>query len=129
MPLYLLDTNILIDLSGPRRSRRFFERVLEEPAARLATSILCAAEYAAGAGGREEDFLKDLIKAGELEILPLDAVEDAFRAGHLRRKDSLGLPDALILTTALRHNAHLLTHDSEFLKKARSFVTASDPLD
>lgn len=128
MSLYLLDTNVLIDLSGPRHSRGFFERILGESSTRLSTSMLCIAEYAAGAGPGEEAFLKGLIDGGELDVFPIDSIEDALRAGHLRKKDSLGLPDALILMTALRHHAHLLTHDGEFLKKARTIVPTSDPI-
>lgn len=128
MALYLLDTNILIDLAGKKASRAFFETLLEEAQVRLTTSILCIAEYMAGAAKKEEGFLKDWIKSGELEVLFLDSVEDAIAAGNLRKRHSLGLPDALILASALRARAHLLTHDEVFLNKVKVFLPASDPL-
>ena len=127
MSLYLLDTNILIDLAGERHSSRFFERLLGDPQARLATSVLCVAEFMAGANKKEEGFLKEWIQSGELEVFYLDSAEDAFAAGNLRKRNSLNLPDALILTSALRTRAHLLTHDELFLKKAKELVAASDP--
>lgn len=129
MPLYLLDTNILIDLAGPRISGAFFEEILEEPELQLATSILCVAEFMAGAGVREEKFLKEWIQRDELEVFSLDSMEDAIKAGSLRKKHSITLPDALILATALRFKAHLLTHDQPFLKKAKALILASDPFE
>ena len=128
MPFYLLDTNILIDLAGARHSHRFFDEILDEPGLRVGTSVLCVAEYMAGAGVKEGKFLKDWITADELEVLYLDSVEDAYRAAEFRKRQSLTLPDALILASALRTRAHLLTNDQLLLKKARSFIRVSDPL-
>ncbi len=128
MSLYLLDTNILIDLAGKRDSHPFFERLMEDPHLRLATSILCIAEYMAGASSKEEHFLKNWIKSGELEVFYLDSIEDAMAAGNLRKRNAMNLPDALILVSALRTRAHLLTHDEIFLKKAKVFIPATDPM-
>ena len=128
MPFYLLDTNILIDLAGEKSSKTFFEGLLEDPGVRLGTSILSIAEFAAGAGPQEEKFLKDWLQTEELEVICLDTVEDAFRAGELRRKHSLTLADALILASAVRERAHLLTHDEIFLKKAKTVIRVTDPL-
>lgn len=128
MPLYLLDTNILIDLAGPKSSRSFFDALLEEPDTRLGTSILCLVEFMAGADAREEKFMTAWISSEELDLIYLDMVDDAIRAGALRKKHSLALPDALILVAAARLRAHLLTHDDAFLKKAKRIVRASDPI-
>ena len=128
MSLYLLDTNVLIDLAGEKHSSPFFEGILSEPDARLGTSILCLAEFMAGAGLKEEKFLRRWLDAGELEILCLDAVEDAFLAGDLRKKQGMLLPDALILASAIRLRAHLLTHDGILLKTAKKYISVRDPL-
>ena len=68
MPLYLLDTNILIDLAGEKISRPFFEDNIPKPGFGLSTSILCMAEYMAGANSKEEKFLKNWIKSGEGDV-------------------------------------------------------------
>lgn len=125
--MHLLDTNILIDLAGERKSAPFFESLLNESNLQLGTSILCLAEFAAGAAPREEKFLRDWIRSRELEVIFLDAVEDAFEAGAMRMKQNLSLPDALILASAIRVGAHFITHDGTLLKKAKTFLKASDP--
>ena len=128
MPFYLLDTNILIDLAGPKLSHLFFDKALEDKTLRLGTSILCAAEFFTGANAKESKFLKDWIETGELELVYLDSLEDAVEAGAIRKKYLLSMPDALILASCLRARAHLLTHDDVLLKKAAKLLSASDPI-
>ena len=128
MPFYLLDTNLLIDLAGPRGSAPFFDRVLNEENVRLGTSILCVAEFMAGAGKRDGKFLLDWIETDELQVVYLDTVDDALRAGDMRRKRGCSLPDALILASALRAKAHLLTHDETLLKRCRDLLPVTDPI-
>ncbi|MBI3541622.1 MAG: PIN domain-containing protein [Deltaproteobacteria bacterium] len=128
MSLYLLDTNILIDLEGAKASRPFFDDLLERESLRLGTSILCIAEFMSGARSPEGRFLRSWLKSGELEVLYLDALEIALQAAHFRKMNGFNLPDALILSTALHYKAHLLTHDIAFLKKASHFVSVSDPV-
>lgn len=128
MPSYFLDTNILIDVAGAKRAGAFFERAFEEVHLRLVTGILCISEFMAGAGPKEEAFLKSWIQSGELEVYPFDSVEDAILAGEMRKKHKLALPDAIILVSAMRARCHLLTHDGLLLKKAKSFVAVLDPL-
>lgn len=128
MTLYLLDTNILIDLAGERKTAHFFNQILEKKGLRLCSSILCIAEYRVGAVPKELVFLEKWLASKELEILYLDHLEIAEKAANFRKKESLSLPDALILATALHGNAHLLTHDQEFLEKSKKFISASDPL-
>lgn len=127
MSLYILDTNILIDLAGAKRSRRFFDQRLTDPQLRLATPILCVAEFYAGAGKREARFLENWIEQEGLEIIYLDSLQDAVKAGQLRKKHALMIADAIILASTLRVRGHLLTHDGEMLKKSRPLLEASDP--
>ena len=127
MPLYLLDTNILIDVTGKKKTAPFFNKLLDQGGVHLATSVLCLAEFSAGAGKMEEKFIKDWLESGELEVLFLDSWELALAGGNLRKRNDLTLPDALILATALKVRAHLLTQDLEFLKKAKGFIAATDP--
>lgn len=129
MPAYLLDTNILIDLAGARRSRAFFQSALQQSDTRILTSILCVAEYLAGASAAEERFLRQWLASGELQIVYLDELLDAERAAQLRKRYGLALPDALIVAGAIRVEGRLLTHDALLLQKARKEVAVSDPLD
>lgn len=128
MPFYLLDTNILIDLAGPKLSHPFFDNALEEKTLRLGTNILCAAEFFTGANAKEAKFLNDWIETGELELVYLDSLEDAIEAGTLRKRNNLSMPDALILASCLRAKAHLLTHDAILIKKAKKLLSVLDPI-
>ncbi|MBI2336467.1 MAG: PIN domain-containing protein [Deltaproteobacteria bacterium] len=127
MVSYLLDTNILIDLCGGKRGKSFFQKILKGEEARIATSILCIAEFMAGAGRFEEKFLRHWIDSGELEIVYFDQLEDAYLAAKLRKENHLTLPDALILSCAIREKMHLLTYDADLLRNARHFISTSSP--
>ncbi|MBI4224462.1 MAG: PIN domain-containing protein [Deltaproteobacteria bacterium] len=127
MSLYLLDTNILIDLAGARKSRPFFDRLLGGSPVRLATHILCVAEFYAGAKGWEIKFLEDWVRQDGLEIIYLDSLQDAVKAGQLRKKHALTIADAIILSSAVRIRGHLLTKDADLLKKAKQLLEVSDP--
>jgi len=95
----------------------------------LVTSILCVAEFFGGARTLEASFLKNWIQSDELDLLYVDSVEDAIRAWEIRKRYRLTLPDSLILAAAKRHRASFLTHDHDFLNKARHVVRAQDPLE
>jgi predicted nucleic acid-binding protein len=125
--LYLLDTNILIDVAGKKKTAPFFNELLNQGGVQLSTSVLCLAEFSAGAGRVEENFIKNWLQTGELEVLYLDSWELALAGGNLRKRKEFTLPDALILATALKARAHLLTQDRDFLKKAKGFIAATDP--
>ncbi|MBI4125137.1 MAG: PIN domain-containing protein [Deltaproteobacteria bacterium] len=128
MTLYLLDTNILIDLAGAKRSRPFFDGILGASPFRLATHILCVAEFYAGGKEREVKFLEEWVRQDGLEIIYLDSLQDAAKAGRLRKKNALTIADALILSSTARIRGHLLTHDADLLKKAKQLLEVSDPL-
>jgi predicted nucleic acid-binding protein len=127
VPLYLLDTNVLIDVTGKKKSAAFINKLLDDGPIQLATSVLCLAEFAVGAGRVEEKFIRDWLQSGDLEVLFLDSSELVFAAGNLRKRNGFTMPDALILATALKAKAHLLTQDREFLKRAKIFIAATDP--
>jgi predicted nucleic acid-binding protein len=127
MAYYFLDTNILIDLIGKKQSRFFLERALNEAGTKLGTSILSVAEFMVGAHAKERDLLEMFLDSEEIEVVPLDSVDLAKNAARLRKEHFLTLPDALILASAIRQEAHLLTHDTDLLKKAKRFLKATDP--
>ncbi len=129
MSLYFLDTNVLIDLSGEKQSRSFFEKIVDISETRLASTIICISEFIAGAKASEIKFLKGWIQSGELEIFFLNSMELAFQAAEIRKRDLLALPDSLILASVIQVKGHLLTHDKTFLEKAKKYVSASDPFE
>ncbi len=127
MTVFLLDTNVLIDYFSARLTRPFFDDVFQAGSHRLMTSVICVAEYCAGADLKQEGLLEKWILSGELLMAYVDQYNDAQKAGALRRLHQLKLPDALILSSAIRENACLLTHDQNLLQKAGQHVHVWDP--
>lgn len=104
----LVDTDILIDfLRGHEAARDFVEQLPD----RVFISAITVAELHVGVrNGKERTALNEFL--GTLETLPLDA-ETAAEGGLLRRdygpSHGVGLNDALIAATALRHTLELCT--------------------
>ncbi|QQR80120.1 MAG: PIN domain-containing protein [Deltaproteobacteria bacterium] len=127
MLTYLLDTNILIDLATQKNSASFFEKIIQSKATTLVTSIICVAEFLTKSSREEEKFLKKFIESGELEVIGFQFMQEALKAGELRKKLGLRLPDAIVLMTCENRSTTLLTHDKEFFQKAKSVVKSIDP--
>lgn len=104
----LVDTDVLIDfLRGYEAARDFVAQLPEQ----VFVSAITVAELHVGVrNGKERAALTEFL--GTLETLPLDA-ETAAEGGLLRRdygpSHGVGLNDALIAATALRHNLELAT--------------------
>ncbi len=104
----LVDTDVLIDfLRGHEAARDFVAQLPEQ----VFISAITVAELHVGVrNGKERNALNDFL--GTLQILPLDA-ETAAEGGLLRRgygsSHGVGLNDALIAATALRHKLELCT--------------------
>lgn len=104
----LIDTDILIDfLRGHESARTFFERLPDQ----VFVSAITVAELHVGVReGTERASLAGFLDT--VETLPLDA-EIAAQGGLLRRdygkSHGVGLNDALIAATALRHRLSLAT--------------------
>jgi predicted nucleic acid-binding protein len=104
----LVDTDVLIDfLRGHEAARDF---VAELPEQVFVSAITVAELHVGVRNGKEHAALTEFI--GTLETLPLDA-ETAAEGGLLRRdygpSHGVGLNDALIAATALRHKLELFT--------------------
>lgn len=104
----LVDTDVLIDfLRGHEAARDFVAQLPEQ----VFVSAITVAELHVGVrNGKERVALTEFL--GTLEPLPLDA-ETAAEGGLLRRdygsSHGVGLNDALIAATALRHKLELAT--------------------
>ncbi|TVR74126.1 MAG: type II toxin-antitoxin system VapC family toxin [Spirochaetaceae bacterium] len=112
---YLLDTNVLSELSKPSPDTRvetWFDRVPEES---LYVSVVTLGEIQSGIERRAEGAKRNslLLWFGELQeaflgnILPFDT-DTALLWGRTRR---LPLMDGLIAATALRHSMVLVTRN------------------
>jgi len=128
VPLYLLDTNVLIDLTSEKKTFDFFEDLPKENLV-LATSLICVAEFTAGGHIKENQALKGLLQSGELITLAFQELEEAYSAGELKYKMALPLPDSVILATAIQHHAHLLTGDKILFTKAKQYIPVTNPFD
>lgn len=104
----LIDTDVLIDfLRGHESARDFMARLPKQ----VFVSTITVAELHVGVrNGKERAILTGFFDT--LEILPLDA-ETAAEGGLLRRdygpSHGVGLNDALIAATAIRHKLELAT--------------------
>lgn len=104
----LIDTDILIDfLRGHEAARDF---VVQLPEQAYISAITVAELYVGVRNGKERAALTEFLDT--LETLPLDA-ETAAEGGLLRRdygpSHGVGLNDALIAATSLKHKLELAT--------------------
>lgn len=129
MGLYLLDTNILIDIYSARKSQTFIHKIVNESQSRLGISIITLAEFFAGGGTSEHGLLKRWLGSGELSVHLLDDIAIAMSAGVLKQKENLLFADALILAHAISLKACLVSNDIDFCKKAKRHVKTVNPLD
>lgn len=128
MALYHLDTNILVDITLHKHTMSFMAQ-LATPHTTLATSLICISEFLVGANSQESRVLRKLIESGEIETVGFDSFKEAQVTADIRRKTGLKLPDAIILSTAIQHKAHLLTNDKILLEKAKQYVPVTNPFD
>ena len=105
---FLVDTDVLIDyLRGVPQAVNFLEGAVEI----LMVSAVSVGELFAGVrDGKEREALSAFV--GAFRVLPL-AARSAERGGLYRRdfgkSHNIGLPDALIAASAVRHGARLVT--------------------
>lgn len=116
---YLLDTNILIGWFTTGPAQQFLEREMRATHCLLSTSWICAAEFLVKAGKKESTALLNLFECGDLLLYEVGGVEDLQDVSAIRRRTRLPLPDCIIIATAARHKATLLTHDAELLSKGK----------
>ena len=116
---YLLDTNILIDWFAEGPSQKFLLQRVKHESCQLSTSWICAAEFLVKAGRKEERALFQLFEAEELRLYDVGGSDTLAQVAGLRRTLSLPLPDCIILATAIRTRATLLSRDEMLCKKAK----------
>ena len=127
MGLYLLDTNIVIDIYSHRHSQTLINKIVNEPQSRLGVSIITVAEFFAGGSKDDHRRLKQWLGSGELAVHLLDDTAIAISAGELRQKENLPFAGALILAHAVSLKACLVSNDIDFCRKAKRHVKTMSP--
>ena len=125
---FLLDTNIISNLVR-QPDGIATQKLRENSAAYLCTSIVVACELRFGAEKANSDLLRERIEQilARLEILPLDAPVDSIYGRIRHDLESKGTPigpnDLLIAAHALAHNLTLVTDNTgEFSRVEGLFV-------
>lgn len=136
-PNVLVDTNIFVSARNPNERgctacRRLLDRI-DAGRVRALVSTVTVAEVRAGLEPAEaqavwQAFVSHLLTSPNYSVEPVD-VEIAERAGELRRRTKLTLPDALIVATGqLRSAAVIVTQDRQ-LGLRQSVVRTCGPVD
>lgn len=117
----VLDASALIALHSSRDAHHSWaiDFFIESSAQNLAISALTLSEVLIQPIRQNllEDFLADIEAIG-IEILPVEST-DSKSLAQVRAKTGLKMPDALVLHTAIRHNASIATTDVQLARKAR----------
>lgn len=118
----VLDANVLIALLSSQDlhhawARDFFVDSIED---RLVISSLTLAETLVhpARNGQADVMVKNISSLG-IEVVQLD-LAGSIQLAHLRSRTHLRMPDALVLHTAIEHNASVATVDSHLAHIAQS---------
>lgn len=121
--MYLLDSNILIDISR-RKLRYAYDTLMLSDASLFKVPAIVKAELLLGAeksSQPEEERLRVESLLLPFDIVPFDeacAVQYARIRAHLERKgETIGSNDYLIAATALAHSAVLVTNNANEFKR------------
>jgi predicted nucleic acid-binding protein len=112
---YFLDTSVLVAYfkKEDARTHDLMAQVLEGQAT-AAISAVTVAEVWSASDMADESARRDRQATMELcQVLPVDRLV-AERAGELRRRHALALPDALIAASAEQSTARFLSKDPHF---------------
>jgi predicted nucleic acid-binding protein len=108
---YLIDTNVILDYMGnklPEKPKSMIARIIDHE---INLSVINKIELL---GFKELD--QDLIDFIDCSIIyPLDD-EVVDKTIHIRRKDKIKLPDAIIAATAIHHGFILITNNTRDFK-------------
>lgn len=106
----VIDTSILIDYLRKADKDCLFLQIIHQ--AKMYISLITVAELYSGRSAQKSDKIKKMIKEmlEGIEIV-IPTVDLAKKAGYLREKYQLSLPDAFIAALALEKNILLITLD------------------
>ncbi len=114
---YLLDTNALVALLQGHQGLLTLTQEVEW----LGVSVINVLEFLGfdGLGNSDRDLLAAFV--ARIHTVDLRHSDQALmqRIADVRKRKAVKLPDAIVLASAVLHNATLLTNDSQLLKLAQ----------
>jgi uncharacterized protein len=124
-----VDTNVFIDVKNKGPTQEFSKKILDwvdSGALQCVVSAvlvaeMCAGYHAAGELSDKDDFLTHVVSSQNYEIMEL-STGLADEAGRVRAATGLRLPDAIIVSSALKGGAECLISNDLSLKKAMGSI-------
>lgn len=127
---YLLDTNLISELSRKRPSTRVLERLRVVPREQIYSSSVCIMELRFGTarhpqGGRLWERIQENL-LGHVSILPV-GFDEAAKAGEVlavleAAGTPIGVEDVLIGSTALVHELKVVTRNVKHLSRIEGLL-------
>ena len=116
MAVYLLDTNVIIDVLNNKKDRGAFLLELTEGGHILACCPINVAEIHAGMKPKEERRTTALLAS--LQFFPITELAGQLKQIHSRRGRTLSIPDTIIAAVAIYNHLTILTDNTnDFLIK------------
>ncbi len=124
-----LDTNVFVGVINKEAASGNSKKILDEIDAGsldcvLSTVVMaemCAGYYMEGQIQEKDDFLTHIEASQSYAIVEL-SVGVADQAGRIKAETGLKLPDAIVVSSALKGGAECLISNDESLKKADGFI-------
>jgi predicted nucleic acid-binding protein len=124
-----LDTNVFVGVLNKESASQDSKKVLDEidsgslgcVLSTVVIAEMCAGYYAEGQTKEKDDFLVHVESSQGYEIVEL-SVGLADQAGRIKAETGLRLPDAIVVSSALKGGAECLISNDESLKKAEKFI-------
>ena len=124
-----LDTNVFVGVVNKESASQDSQKILDEidsgslncVLSTLVIAEMCAGYHAEGQTKEKDDFLAHVESSHNYEIVEL-SVGLADQAGRVKAETGLKLPDAIVVSSALKGVAECLISNDESLKKAKKFI-------
>ena len=124
-----LDTNVFVGVVNKEPASQNSKKILDEidsgslgcVLSTVVIAEMCAGYYAEGQTNEKDDFLAHVESSRGYEIVEL-SVGLADQAGRIKAETGLKLPDAIVVSSALKGGAECLISNDESLKKAEKFI-------
>lgn len=129
-----IDTNVFVGVvnrePASQDSKKILDRIdsgsLSCVLSTVVVAEMCAGYHAEGETREKDDFLAHIESSQSYEIVEL-SVGLADHAGRIKAETGLKLPDAIIVSSALRGGAECLISNDESLKRAEEFIRVMTP--
>jgi predicted nucleic acid-binding protein len=124
-----LDTNVFVSVVNKEPPSSDSGRILDEidsgslecVLSTVVIAEMCAGYYIEGHTQEKDDFLTHIEASQGYDIVGL-SLGVADQAGRIKAETGLKLPDAIVVSSALKGGAECLISNDETLKRARRFI-------